>query len=186
MLHRNVIPSCRKKNKDRNRCWYKKIYIMYLFFGFLQIQALVTTAYNAYHWVKGDRNGFANSEASAVSELVSIQEMFYCVGKLNCWNEIQKSSLTHVNPDLLKPCPCVSAKPKSCQELCWWLNGVEDPLTVLRPMSKPWPVPHVDTAWNSVPSHYIKKVNMVSPVRVRLGLRQMILLTFRNDNISKK
>lgn len=149
---------------------------MYVSLLFLQIQALVTAA---YYWIKGDRNGFANSKASAVSELTSIQEMCSCAEKLNCWNEIQKRFLTHINPALLKPCPCVRAKPKSCQEPCWWLNGVKDPLTVLSPVPRPWPVPHVDTAWNSVLSHCIKQVNLVSPVRVRLGLRQIISLTFR-------
>lgn len=179
MLHRNVIPPCRKKNKDTNRYLIHKIQITYLFFLFLQIQALVMAAYNVYYWVKGDRNGFANSKESAVSELASIQEMPSCAEKLNCWNEIRKRSLTHVNPALLKPCPCVSGKPKSFQELCWWLSGVQDPLTVLRPVPRPWPVPSVDTVWDSDPSHYIKKVNVVSPVRVRLGLRQIILLTCR-------
>lgn len=179
MLHRNVIPPCRRKNKDTNRYLIHKIQIMYIFFLFLQIQALVMAAYSVYYWVKRDRNGFASSKGSAVSEPESTQEMFSCAEKLNCWNEIWKRSLTHVNPALLKPCPCVSGKPKSCQELCWWLSGVQDPLTVLRPVPRPWPEPHVDPVWHPVPSHYIKKINVVSPVRVRLGLRQIILLTFR-------
>lgn len=113
---------------DTNRYLIQKIHIMYIFFLFLRIRALVTAAYNVYYWVKGDRNGFANSKASVVSELVSIQEMFSCAEKLNCWNEIQERSWTHVKAPP-KPCTCVSAKLKSCQELCWWLNGVEDPLT---------------------------------------------------------
>lgn len=119
MLHRNAIPACRKKNKDTNRYLIQKIHIMYIFFLFLEILALVTAAYNVYHWVKGDRKGFANSKASAVSELVSIQEMSSSAEKLNCWNEIQKRSWTHINSAQLKPCPCASAEPKSCQELCW-------------------------------------------------------------------